>query len=348
MAAAAAAYRAVRPDVELAWAARPLAAFNDQPVWEIEAGFDLVFVDHPMVGAIAGRDALVPLDTVLDATVLDPVHDESVSGGSYLWGGHRWALGVDAACQVAAYREDLLDAAPRSWAEVLELAWSRPGAVALPLYPSDAICSLMTLSANASLTEGEPPVWLHPRGAEFLAELAGLVAPISFDTNPPALLDAMRDPDTALAYVPLTFGYANLSRPPLRFADIPGVDGIPRGAVLGGAGLGVLPASGHVAEAAAFAAWCMDTSVQREVLLPAGGQPGNRLVWTDESANEVAGGFLSATRRSIEAAYLRPRDACWPDLQRDCGKLLAGLLREGTTGGAIMEKLTTLAEETVR
>jgi multiple sugar transport system substrate-binding protein len=348
MAAAAAAYRAVRPDVELSWAARPLAAFNDQPVWDIEPGFDLVFVDHPTVGAVAARSALVPLDTVLPDDVLDTIHTESVSGGLYDWGGHRWAFGVDAACQVAAYRADRLDAVPVSWAEVLELARSRPGTVALPLYPSDAICSLMTVSANACLAEGEPPDWLHPRGAEFLAELAGLVAPMSFDANPPALLDAMRGPDSEIAYVPLTFGYANLSRPPLRFADIPGVTGTPHGAVLGGAGLGVLPDSAHVAEAAAFAAWCMGTPVQRDVLLPAGGQPGNRLVWTDESADPVAGGFLSATGRSIFSAYVRPRDPWWPDLQRDCGLLLAGLLREGTTGPRIVKELTALAEEVAR
>ncbi|WP_291415948.1 extracellular solute-binding protein [Actinophytocola sp.] len=344
MAAAAEAYRAVRPDVVVEWDARPLARFNDQPVWQVAGGFDLIFVDHPMTGAVAGRDALVPLDTVLDAGELDRVGALSVHGGAYTWGGHRWALGVDAACQVAAFRADRLgaDEVPATWDDVLALAKSAPGSVALPLYPSDAICGLMSLSANASLAAGERPVWVHPHGAEMLVELARLVDPVCFDRNPPALLDAMAG-ESEIAYVPLVFGYANLSRPPLRFADVPGVDGRPRGAVLGGAGLGVFPDSRHVADAAAFAAWCMGTGVQRDVLLEAGGQPGNRLVWDDPTADEVAGGFLSATRRSIDEAYLRPRERWWPEFQRDGGRLLVRLLRDGAPPGRIVEELTGLA-----
>jgi multiple sugar transport system substrate-binding protein len=105
----------------------------------------------------------------------------------------------------------------------------------------------------------------------------------------------------------------------------------------------VFPDSAHVAEAAAFAAWCMDTVVQRKVLLEAGGQPGNRLVWDDPTADEVAGGFLSATRRTIDEAYLRPRDAWWPAFQRDGGQLLVRLLRDGATAGRVVEELAGLA-----
>lgn len=342
MKAAAAAYRLVRPDVVLEWDARPLARFNDQPVWEVD-GYDLIFMDHPMVGAVAERAALVPLDSVVD---LGRVTAEAVRGDAYTWDGRHWALGVDAACQVAAYRADRLDTVPTTWDDVLELARSEPGAVALPLYPSDAICALMSLSANACMADGESPRWLHPAGAAMLVELAGLVDPVCFDQNPPALLAAMAD--GRAVYVPFVFGYANLSRGPLRFADVAGVDGKPRGAVLGGAGLAVFPASAHVGEAAAFAAWCMGTDVQREVLLEAGGQPGNRLVWDDPTADEVTGGFLSATRHTIDAAYLRPRDAWWPDFQRDGGQLLARLLRDGTTPGRVVEELSGLAEEAHR
>jgi multiple sugar transport system substrate-binding protein len=348
MAAAAAAYRSVRPDVVLEWDARPLARFNDQPVWEVEGGYDLIFMDHPMVGAVAERAALVALDCAVDGVVdeLDRITSQAVRGDAYTWDGRRWALGVDAACQVAAYRADRLGAGdvPATWDDVLALAKSEPGAVALPLYPSDAICTLMSLSANASTADGESPRWLHPAGAAMLVELAGLVDPACFGQNPPALLDAMAG-ESRTAYVPFVFGYANLSRPPLRFADVAGVDGTPRGAVLGGAGLAVLPGSAHVVEAAAFAAWCMAPGVQRKVLLEAGGQPGNRLVWDDPTADEVAGGFLSATRRTIDAAYLRPRDPWWPDFQRDGGRLLVRLLRDGATAGRIVEELTGLAEE---
>lgn len=347
MAAAAEAYRAVRPDVVVEWDARPLARFNDQPVWQVAGGYDLIFVDHPMIGAVAARGALVALDTVLDPGEPARIEALSVHGDAYAWAGRRWAFGVDAACQVAAYRADRLGAAevPATWDDVLALARSAPGSVALPLYPSDAICGLMSLSANASLAAGDAPAWVHPHGAELLVELVRLVDPACFDLNPPALLAAMAG-ESAVAYVPLVFGYANLSRPPLRFADVPGVDGRSRGAVLGGAGLGVFPDRRHVADAAAFAAWCMDTGVQRDVLLTAGGQPGNRLVWDDPSADEVAGGFLAATRRSIDEAYLRPREPWWPAFQRDGGRLLVRLLREGATPARVVEELTGLAART--
>jgi multiple sugar transport system substrate-binding protein len=345
MAAAAAAYRAVRPDVMVEWDARPLAQFNDQPVWQVGGGYDLIFMDHPMVGAVASREALVPLDSVLDAADLAAITAASVSGGAYAWDGRTWALGVDAACQVAVSRADRLDAddVPTTWDDVLALAKAEPGSVALPLYPSDAFCALMSLSANACLAAGEEPRWCDPRGAEMLVELVRLVDPVCFDRNPPALLDAMTRDDEPIAYVPLVFGYANLSRPPLRFADVPGVDGRPRGAVLGGAGLAVFPDSAHVPDAAAFAAWCMDTAVQRGVLVGAGGQPGNRLVWDDPGADAAAGGFLSATRASIEAAYLRPRHPWWPDFQRDGSRLLVRLLRDGASPGRVVEELTGLA-----
>jgi multiple sugar transport system substrate-binding protein len=178
-----------------------------------------------------------------------------------------------------------------------------------------------------------------------LVELSRLVDAACFDRNPPALLDAMAETND-IAYVPLVFGYANLSRPPLRFADVPGVDGRPRGAVLGGAGLAVFPDSRHAEDAAAFAAWCMGTDVQRKVLVEAGGQPGNRVVWDDPAADDVAGGFLSATRHSIDEAYLRPREAWWPEFQRDGGRMLVRLLRDGATPEHVVAELTGLAART--
>jgi multiple sugar transport system substrate-binding protein len=346
MAAATEAYRRVRPDVRVEWRARPLAQFNDQPVEQVAADHDLIFVDHPATGSVAAGGSHVPLDTVLDPAELAGIAERAIgaSHDSYTWGGHQWALGVDAACQVAAYRADRLTAdVPTTWDGVFALARSAPGSVALPLYPSDAICTLISLSAGAAVAAGEPATWLHPDGAELLVELAGLVEQWCYGTNPPALLDAMAG-DGQVAYVPTVFGYATLSRPPLRFAGVPGVDGRPRGAVLGGAGLAVSPAGAHVAEAAAFAAWCLRTDIQREVLLPAGGQPGDRLVWDDPEADELTGGFLSATRRTIDAAYVRPREAWWPRFQRDAGLLLVELLRERATGPRVVKELTVLAD----
>jgi len=350
MAAASSAYRAEHPEVTVTWDARPLALFNDQPVWEIEAGYDLVYVDHPMTGAIAKREALVPLDTVLPPETLARIAAESIGAShrSYQWDGHQWALGVDAVTQVAAVRTDRLHritaAIPRTWDDVLELASRVPGSVAIPLYHSDALCSLISLSANAALAAAEPATWLREDAAQMLVDLVGLVDPSCFDLNPPAMLQRLASDEGAIAYVPFVFGYAHLSRPPLSFTDVPGIDGRPRGAILGGAGLAVLPDSRHIPAAAEFAAWCMDARVQREILLPACGQPGNRLVWDDPSAVAQTAGYLRDTRRSIDEAYTRPRDPWWPRFQRQAGLRLVELLQERAPARRIVADLAALAE----
>lgn len=341
MAVAGAAYASAVPGVSVQWDARPLQRFNDEPVWEIEPGYDLVYVDHPMTGSSAEHGALVPLDSVLPATTLDRIESESVgaSFASYGWHDRQWALPVDAVTQVSAYRSDRVGTVPRSWDDVLDLAAGAPGLVGLPLYPSDAMCTLISLSANASLAAGGPAEWLREDAADLLTELVGLVGPSWFGLNPPAVLDRLAG-DGPLGYVPFVFGYANLAHPPVAFTDVPGVDGTPRGAVLGGAGLAVLPASPHVDEAAAFAAWCMDPAIQRDVLLPAGAQPGNRLVWDTESA-----GYLGDTRRSMDGAFVRPREPWWPAYQREAGIRLAALLQDRAPARKIVAELTALAEE---
>lgn len=346
MAAAASAYRELRPGVTLELGVRSLARFGDQLPWDVEEPYDLIFVDYPMTGAIARRQALVPLDTVLPADVLARAASESVgaSHASYALGGHQWALGVDAACQVAAYRLDRLADLPHTWDDVLRLA-SSTATVALPLCVVDSICVLMSLSANAALAAGDPqpPTWLRPDAVEFLVELAGLLDPACFELDPPRLLDAMAAPASNIAYVPFLFGYAMLARPPLAFTDVPGVDGVPRGAVLGGAGLAVSSSSAHIEAAAEFAAWCMDAAVQRDVMLPAGAQPGNRRAW-DAAAGMAGDGFFEVTRRSIDGAYVRPRDPWWPGFQREAGELLTARLRDGATAATITQDLTALAD----
>lgn len=348
-AAATAVYRTLRPDVTIRWSARPLAKFNDEPPWEVADDYDLIFVDHPVVGAAAERGALLALDTVLPAQQLARFEADSIGAThrSYAWGHHQWALGVDAACQVAAVHDERLSGlgavVPRTWEDVLTLAKSAPGSVALPLNQSDALCTLISLSANACLAAGDTPTWLRREAVEVLVELSGLVDPSCFHLDPPQVLAAMMR-ESRVAYVPFVFGYANLARAPLSFVDVAGVDGQPHGSILGGAGLSVSSRSRHPEEAAAFAAWCMDPSVQRHLLLPAGGQPGNRLMWSDGgTSSSDQSDFFSATRRSIEHAYVRPRDPWWPSFQSEAGLRLESLLRTGGAAARIVSELEELA-----
>ena len=111
------------------WEARSLSAFGDQPLEEVAGDYDLVVIDHPFCGRAAQTGCLTPLDELLDED--DALRAARRRGRteprSYAHAGHQWGLATDAACQVAAVRDDLMAEARRrgSWDEVLDLA-ARP------------------------------------------------------------------------------------------------------------------------------------------------------------------------------------------------------------------------------
>jgi multiple sugar transport system substrate-binding protein len=343
MAAAATEWARQRPGVVIRWDARPLAAFNDQPIAAAVAGYDLVFVDHPMMGETAPTGCLAPLDDLIAPSTLAALAADSIAGShdTYGYAGHQWALAIDAACQVAVASEPGLArlgaAVPRTWTEVLDLARRHPAAVAIPLYPSDAFCALLSMSAGGlSATDRAPRRPFTEAAVESLIELAAVADPSSFDLNPPVLLDLMSgraDPADAPAYAPLIFGYSRYQRPGapgrrLRFHDVPASGTGPGGGVLGGAGLAVTAAGRWPGEAAAFAAWIAGATAQRDIVCAHQGQPASTTVWADPSADRLVGGFFSGTRATIERAHVRPREPWWPRFQKEAGARLARLLRE--------------------
>lgn len=228
-----------------------------------------------------------------------------------------------------------------------EVARRLPGRVAWPLYPSDAACSLFTLCAGL----GEPVTNDSLGGAveDALATIARLLPLLDHGAlreQPPAVLARLRAEDH-LVFVPLTFGYttyarADPQRPPVRFGDVPTFGPGQAGGLLGGAGLALSAQARQPEEAARFAAWYAGAQTQRDLALPAGGRPASRTVWDDPAADAQVGGFFSGTRRSMDLAPIRPRDAWWPGFQAHAGRLLARALETGeraTTTGADLRAL---------
>ena len=358
MRAAARAWAELRPGVAVEWSARPLSAFGDQPLEELARGFDLLVIDHPFVGAAAETACLALLDDLLPESVAAERAADSIgaSHASYSYEGSQWALAADAACQVAVARDDLLARhgrrLPETWQDVSALARALPGSVAIPLYPTDAVCSLLTLCGSLGARDegGGSYYWTGAAGEQALALLSDLAPhlhPGSFELNPPRALEHMRDSDE-IVYMPLVFGYTNYSRPDpggrtrLRFADIPSAGLGAAGSVLGGAGLAVSSASRHPAESAAFAAWATGRDAQATVIFAAGGQPASRTAWLDPSLDEASGGFFSGTLATIEAAHVRPRAPWWPPFQEEAGHVVARFLRERgrvTAAAAELERL---------
>ncbi len=335
-------WTARNPDVEIEWVARSGGSFAEQPLEEVAPDFDLLVIDHPFVGSAHATRCLLPFDELLSGEQLDQLAHNAIgpTHASYEYAGHQWGLATDAACHVSALRPDLMSpcAEPRTWEDVLEFAREAPGSVALSLSVHDAICCFLTLCANA----GKPAPVSHERFSDpaigrwalkWLHELAGYLAPDVYELTPPTLLELMTRSDR-LVYAPLVFGYTDYSRPDvrslrrrIRFGEIPSTGQGPVGSTLGGAGLAVSATSGHPVEAAEFAAWASGHEAQIEVVFPNGGQPGSRNAWLDADLDAASGGFFSGTRATIEAAYVRPRDAWWPGFQRDGGVLVRRCLQ---------------------
>ncbi|MDP9184988.1 MAG: extracellular solute-binding protein, partial [Actinomycetota bacterium] len=284
--AAAAAYGELRPEVRVTWETRSLQAFAHQTVEEL-VRYDLIVLDHPAIGAAVAHGALVPLDDHLDEALFREQRTSSVgrSFDSYTWEGHQWALPVDAAAQVAAYRPDLLERAgvevPVTWDDVVHQAAAMRELdlwMAMPAIPVDAICAFLGISGAPF--EGDHVVerGTGRRALTILRDVIDVGHPMSLVSNPPTVLAAMGEHDD-IAYSPLAFGYVRVAREgsaphALRFAPGPEMSGS-----LGGAGIAVSSDAEHVEEACAYASFVCSPDVQRGVYVQAGGQPGHRAAW---------------------------------------------------------------------
>src|SRR5262245_41792714 len=344
---------------DIAWEWRSLTAFGDQPLDEVAAAYDLLVIDHPFCGTAVSTGSLLPLDELVAAEDLATLAADGIgpSHTSYSYAGHQWAFATDAACQVTAVRDDLLGDAPiDTWDAVLALARARPGRVVLPLAPPHAISSWLTLVANArgalvsrdTLAEAD----LGTRAFELLHELASLGPAGALTWEPPDALARLTHTD-ALDCVALTYGYVTYSTVglvarPCRFADVPSAGHGPVGSVLGGAGLAGSSGSQHPAQAASLAAWTIGVVPQSQLVAAAVRAAASRTAWLDPVLDAAAGRFYSGTRASIEAAWVRPRDAWWPRFQLESGVLLNEALRSGLPSLVAVTRLDDLYRDRLR
>lgn len=351
----------LHPEVELVWQNRSLTAFGDEPLEEVAHRYDLIMIDHPFCGTAEATGTLAPLDDLLGPDLLATLAADSIgaSHASYSFHGRQWALATDAACQVAAVRDDLLDGAPApaTWDEVRALARAQPGRVAVPLAPAQAMCAFLTLCANAGSPAAEDPARLvEPEvglaAVELLEELHRLGPSGAPEWEQPDVLGRLTCGDE-LVYVPLVFGFVTYARAdrapsPCRFLDLPSAGAGPVGAILGGAGLAVSATSAHPEEAAAFAAFASGAEAQRAIVGPAGGQPGSRTAWTAPELDRAADGFFSGTSATIEQAWVRPRERWWPAFQLEGGRLLTESLAAHATPSDVLPELDSLYRASLR
>jgi multiple sugar transport system substrate-binding protein len=180
-----------------------------------------------------------------------------------------------------------------------------------------------------------------------LGALREAAHPASLERNPPRTLELMSTTDE-IAYVPLLFGYSNYARPgfrpsQVRFTGVPTIDGgDSRGGVLGGAGIAVSARTKHPEAAARYAVYVASPDVQRGIYFAAGGQPGHRAAWLDDTVNAAAANFFRDTLAALDRAYLRPRYNGFMAVQERSGELIHDWLANGGSVDALLDRLDEL------
>lgn len=335
--AAARQFEELNPGVRITWDRRSLAAFGDQPLDTLVEAYDLIVLDHPHCGEAAERGLLLPLDEWDRGDQLPSLAAQSAgpSHASYYYAGHQWALAIDAAVQVTAWRPDLLSTSPATWDEVRMLA--RQGRLLWPLRPVDSLMSFFTLAANRDTPcATKARIFIEESAGlavlEAMMSVARCLPAMCFEMSPIDVLEYM-SASSDYVCAPLLFGYSNYARPGFRrhvihFGNIPalGDDG-PCGSILGGAGIGVSVHSQAPDTATRYAFWIASPECQKGLYFRAGGQPANSAAWNDQDVNAACANFFNHTRPTIEQAYLRPRHPGYPEFQCRASRHIHDYLR---------------------
>ncbi|MGD0774781.1 MAG: extracellular solute-binding protein [Candidatus Solibacter sp.] len=349
--AASQAWQDLHPEIEIVWDKRSFRGFGEGPLDEVARDYDLIVFDHPHTGAAAARRLLLPLDE-LTASV-GPC--AGLSRESYEFEGHLYGLPIDAACQTAAYRPDLMDLAgealPVNWDDVIQLA-ERTDRVRCAFSPMGSLGMLHSITAGLGAPAGRSGncYFSQEVGLEAIERLRRLFLACGTDSlhhSPVRILAELADTDRVL-YAPLLYCYSNYARPGfaphlVRFAK-PAIHADGAGATLGGAGMGVSAFSQQCAPALAFATWLISEPCQGGPYLLAQGQPALRSIWSGEPANQLTGGFFQDLLPVIDQAYLRPNWPGYGEFQSRAGAIVQGFLRGADTASSSLQLINRLFE----
>jgi multiple sugar transport system substrate-binding protein len=342
--------------ISVEWTARSLLAFGDQQIEEFYRDFDLMVIDHPHIpdavhaGAVIAFEELIsPADLVeLSRTSVGPSHD------SYKYRGKQWALAIDTAAQVSAYRFDKADRAPIFWSEVI--AEAKKGRVLWPYKPVDAFSTFATLMAQKGRPLAASGVFLDKELSleilEFMVELAGLVPDFCAKSNPIDIAEVLASSED-YAFAVALYGYSNYSRKGFRkklvtYDDISSFDGRAHGSQLGGAGIAVSSSAKSPKVAASAALALSLPEVQAGIYGMSAGQPGNLVAWKSHQLNAATENFFANTLRTLEGSWVRPRVLGWPDVQYQSSLVIHDLLVRKSVTSADVNSIAGMYEKFIK
>jgi multiple sugar transport system substrate-binding protein len=355
-------FHELNPGVDIQWEKRSLQAFADKPLSQLAEEYDLLVIDHPWAGFAAAHGVLADLGELLSEDFLQDqaAHSVGLSHQSYNFGGRQWAVAIDAACPVSAWRPDLLDkhraSVPATFDEVLELA--ERGLVCCPGIALDTYGNFLNMltAAGEKIFPNEEEVAERTAAITALERLRALSALIPerfFSLNPIRTLEVMSQSDD-FAYTPYTYGYTNYSREGyaprlIEFGDVIGIEaGQPGATMLGGAGLAVSAQCRHPDIAAAFAEFTGSALIQIGLYFDAGGQPGHRSAWINPALDNQCSGFFSRTLPTLDRAFIRPRYAGYLDFQDTACLHIHDFMRNGGDAGKTLDTVNRIYRETRR
>jgi multiple sugar transport system substrate-binding protein len=358
MVATAQRFSELNPDVSITWHKRSLQEFADAPLADLAARFDLMVIDHPSIGEAVHQGLLLALDFYLAEEFLADQGENSVgqSHASYTYGGHQYALAIDAAAPISGYRPDLLRRAgaevPTTWEELLALA--RRGMVTVAAIPIDSLMTLfMLMNALGSEPFSRPDEALAQMEGEqalkLLRELVQLSALGSLERNPIRTWQLLAESDT-VAYCPFAYGYSNYSRPGyatnlLCAGGLIHLNGKVLRSTLGGAGLAISRSCKQREVALAYAEFTASPIIQRTLYFQSGGQPGHRSAWLDTEVNAASGNFFANTLSTLDCSWVRPRFLGFPAFQDAASRMVHQYL---VGGGAEPEMISKINDVYLR
>ena len=342
--------------ISVTWDARSLLAFGDQHISEFYNDYDLMIIDHPHVPDAVHADAVIPFEELVTASQLDLLEATSVgaSHDSYLYQGKHWALAIDTAAQVSAFRPDKAERSPVFWHEVFDLAKKKQ--LLWAHKPVDAFSTFATLMAQKGAPLEGSSRFINQEMAlevlEFMVELASLVPDFCASSNPIDIAERLSGSDD-YAYGICMYGYSNYSRDGFRkhiliYDDLPSFDGRATGSQLGGAGVAVSSKSKNLKAAAEAAMLLSLPDIQATTYGLGGGQPGNLIAWKDQMLNDVSHNFFRNTLRTLENAWVRPRVLGWPDVQYQSSLIIHKCLVEKKVSKKDVEEIASTYDKYVK
>ena len=336
-------------NITISWDKRSLQAFADRPIEEMTDEYDLIVIDYPHVGEVAAKNLLAQFDTPSYDDKLSKLKSESVgrSFESYRVDDHQWALPIDAATQVAAYRKDLIGSLPKNWNDLIDLA--KQEKVIWPLKPVHAISSFYSIYNNIG-------VIFNPSNRDFIVKdqgietlkmmknIADLLPKECFEMDPIDTAESMSE-NNHIVYCPYLYGFSNYSRQDFRaniliytnVMDLSGKGSV--GTHLGGTGIAVSAQSKNKNYAMDYAYWIAGSDCQKKTYYENGGQPANAVAWEDQKINNETNSFFSNTRQTLDEAWVRPKHNGYMNFQDEGGNIINEYLQTSGDEEKIYEKL---------